>query len=385
MSDIIFFISSTGDTQLAKATALKLAQEQTERQIYLVPLADAAQQQLVGFEYQSITVQEFRVNAAATEDQSVAAINKFIAERNIQSAFVGVPSPVDEIMAYQVAKQLSVPFVLVLEFMFKPGEQHQLWPHLSVLQRNPNCRLAVPSAAALDDVQGTTASIIGHLSIDRAMHQPAVDQALVATTKSMLQLVDEQAYAFISGTTCPHDVDNDFLQALLTELNTGQYPQLQLRFGLHPGVKELSAYLESLLQTCQQFPTLAAQCKIILTPRLEQRLQQELADIERLAQLQQHSFILSVDISGPAAAAAADGVAQAVPGALTNQAALRGQSSYFHAATKPYLPQGLFADGIATFFHSTAEAERREPITEPSQLGLVDDCPTALVTVFNRL
>jgi len=47
--------------------------------------------------------------------------------------------------------------------------------------------------------------------------------------------------------------------------------------------------------------------------------------------------IIRCDLSGTAAAA--DKIAQAVPGALLNKAAMKGKPSYFHAEiAEPYLP-----------------------------------------------
>jgi len=57
---------------------------------------------------------------------------------------------------------------------------------------------------------------------------------------------------FISAQTQPTEVDNQFLEALLKELSTGKYPNLQLRMGIHPGVKDPDAYLQTLLQNVRK-------------------------------------------------------------------------------------------------------------------------------------
>jgi hypothetical protein len=62
-------------------------------------------------------------------------------------------------------------------------------------------------------------------------------------------------------------------------------------------------------------------------------------------------FILFSDATGAAAALAADKVAQAVPGALLNEAVLKGKPSNFHETSAiSYLPRAWLANNIGAFF-----------------------------------
>ncbi len=173
---------------------------------------------------------------------------------------------------------------------------------------------------------------------------------------------------FISGTTQPVEVDQELLKALLEEISTGKYEHVQLRFGMHPGVKSADDYLNGLLKVCADYPKTKNQFKIILTPQFKSKLRSSISS----------EFILEADISGPDAAEVADRIAQAVPGALLNEAALKGKPAYFHKQSSvPYLPSSLFSGDIKVFFtaktgtvRSYAELELKD--TAPSNmLGLM--------------
>ncbi|MCL9683967.1 hypothetical protein [Legionella maioricensis] len=75
-------------------------------------------------------------------------------------------------------------------------------------------------------------------------------------------------------------------------------------------------------------------------------------------------FYFNFNINGSEAAFAADRVAQAVPGALLNQAALEGKPAYLHSG-KPYLPKQYFSNSISTFFTAPGESARAK-----EELGL---------------
>lgn len=69
------------------------------------------------------------------------------------------------------------------------------------------------------------------------------------------------------------------------------------------------------------------------------------------------SLFLRVNINGSEAAFAADGVAQAVPGALLNQAALEGKSAY-SGSGKSYLRKEYFSDSVSSFFTTPRQSAR---------------------------
>lgn len=91
-------------------------------------------------------------------------------------------------------------------------------------------------------------------------------------------------------------------------------------------------------------------------------------------------FLVRSEISGSDAASAADKITQAVPGALLNEAALKGKPSYFHEkSAAPYLPKKWFSENISTFF--------REKPTHPhslKELGLNDTAPNLLSMILTK-
>ena len=187
--------------------------------------------------------------------------------------------------------------------------------------------------------------------VDTAMHR----QSLLAQESDQL--------IFVSGTTQSTAVDNCFLEALLSELSTGRYANIQIRFGLHPGIRNFDDYLSALLETCSRYPAAANNFKIILSRAIESNLKS--AAIPQ----QNHPFILRCDISGADAANTSQKVAQAVPGALLNEAAVRGKPVYCHNPGEPYLPATWFSRDLPTFFASTSQA----PHTR-EELGLSGTC-----------
>jgi len=377
---IAFFVSSTGDTDLALATLAKLHQQNPRTPLFLIPLTDTAikkTEQVASYvkrkPIDEITftsaIQYQNRNKLFTLDP--AFVDQFVRKYAIQHAYIGVPSPIDEEQAFQVANKLSIPCTLVYEFMFKP-EKHALWDYLPQFKQKTNINFAVPLPAAAEDIRALSPEAhieaIGHLSIDSALANTV--SMNVADVKNSLAVKSNEALGFISGTTQPTNVDVNFITALLDELNTGKYPNLQVRFGIHPGVKDADTYLEALLTTCDRYSHTSSQFKIILTSTFETRLVNKPA--------QNDPFILRCNVSGAEASQAADKVAQAVPGALLNKAALQGKPSYFHAQeAKPYLPKTLFSPTIADFL----KEKNKEPQTRETLQLKKEDAPTCLARI----
>lgn len=354
---LAFFVSSAGDTDLAKSTIEKLIEQDSKNTIFVIPLTTTAADRtksMTGIKHVSladITNQTNMLSQKQINQEDLAKISAFVANNNIVRAYIGVPSPIDEEIPYQIANQLNIPCTVAYEFMFKP-ENHSFWKHAKTLAAKKNCDFATPLKSASQDILALdpTARVheIGHLCIDRSF---ATNAASHTSVKSSLLIKETDELIFISGTTQPTQIDNDFLTALLSELSTGKHPHIQIRFGLHPGIKELDSYLNTLLATCNNYPMTADQFKFILPEQLEKRLQ----NIPFL----DHPFILRANISGPDATQAADKIAQAVPGALLNESALRGKPSYFHDQTvRPYLPTSWFATTISALFSAKPAPSR---------------------------
>ncbi|MCD6047431.1 MAG: Uncharacterized protein K0S08_1078 [Gammaproteobacteria bacterium] len=376
MHAVIFFVSSAGDTDLAKATIESMTRQKFAQAIYLAPLTNVAAEKTLGFNLaQRVTLAEITgqteiLSKKSIESEDLIKLSSFIETHDIQRAYIGIPSPIDEEIPYQIAEHLTIPCVIAYEYMFKPSTTHSLWKHLPALQ---NKEFAIPLKSAISDISITEhvkTHLIGHLSIDRALNNIPIQDS--KNVKAFLNVHEEEKLVFVSGTTQPIEIDNAFVKNLLTELNTGCYPKLQIRFGLHPGIRDINIYLKSLLATCEQYPKAARQFKIILPPNIEQKLQIEVIS---------HINILRKDVSGATAAAAADNIAQAVPGALLNEAAIKGVPSYYHdKQAEPYLPKSWFSDNLSAFFKAEPQARHSRKELDLSEV----DCPTMLAKTMHH-
>lgn len=276
-------------------------------------------------------------------------IAEFVHRYEIDHSYFGVPSVSSEI-PFQIIKHLEdVPGLIAYEFLFKP-ESHHLWRYVSELKSKPNVHWALPLPnAKIDfDVEEKKLHVIGHISIDNA-NMPKSGLRSREEIKKSLQVTEEQSLAFISTTTQPISVDKQFLDHILAELPN--HPRMQVRLGLHPGIQDFDNYMKEIVSIYQAHPN-RNQFKIILPESLVSRFKcPEITITNPLYQ----SLFLRTDISGPEAAFAADKVAQAVPGALLNQAALEGKPAYSHSG-KPYLPHRCFSDNVGTFFSSPRQS-----------------------------
>lgn len=357
-----FFVSSAGDTDLAKATIAQMRAMRYAEEIFIIPLTQTAidrTQTVIDASVKRVVIPAV-LDKEILDEAALQAVLESVAENNIECAYIGVASSNAE-SPYQIASSLTqrnIACVIAYEYMFTPQE-HALWKYRALLS-NPNAVVAVPLESAKKDFTDSNTCVISHLSIDRALTDTHID---TATHRQSLLAAESDQLVFISGTTQPTAVDNSFLEALLTELSTGRYQNIQIRFGLHPGIRNFDDYLSTLLETCSRYPAAASHLKIILPTAIESRLQ-------RTTIPQSHPFILRCNISGADAANASENVAQAVPGALLNEAALRGKPVYCHNPVEPYLPATWFSRDLPTFFASKSGA----PHTR-TELGLSETCP----------
>lgn len=359
---LAFFVSSAGDTDLALATIDKLNQLNPDRSLFLIPLTDTAAkrtEKVADYIYRH-TLEEISGQSEILKGKNISGvaldkIKAFIDENNIHHAYVGVPSAIDDESALQVTKHIDISCTLVYEFMFKP-ENHVLWQYLAQFGEKKNINFAVPLAPASDDIKKilpkAKTEAVGHLSIDRALTLDTATEQQIADVKKSLHLDPDDALAFVSGTTQPTNVDIEFIAALLETLNSTHYPNLHVRFGIHPGIKDecVNDYFLQLLKVCKCYPKTNAQFKIILTPTFKQRLNINFTPEDEF-------FIVHSSVSGADAAKAADKLAQAVPGALLNESAIKGKPSYFHLKNNsPYLPSAFFEQTIPAFLSAQKQA-----------------------------
>lgn len=374
---IAFFVSSIGDTDLAKATIHKLIDQESVELISLIPLTIAAEKRtedlitnkrVFRISLDEIIQKPDVLSQDKISNEALEKIQSFICEHKIQRAYLGVPSTNNEV-PFQIAEFLEIPCVIAYEYMFKP-EKHSFWGYVERLSTKENCEFAVTLSRAKQDIleinPKTKVHEIGHISLDRSQDNKTDPTA----TKKSLLINSHEELVFISGSTQPTEVDNQFLDAILNEISTGNHPNLQLRMGIHPGVKDLDSYLKTLLATCEKYSK-TNQFKIILTDALEKRLKQPIPETP---------FILRAEVSGSEAAQAADKISQSVPGALLNEAALAGKPSYFHEkSTIPYLPKQWFAENISSFFSAKPQRPRSR-----ENLELKDTAPSMMAKLMTR-
>ncbi|KTC84214.1 hypothetical protein [Legionella brunensis] len=378
---LAFFISSIGDSDLAKKTVEFLQSNGFSDNLYVIPLTLIAKDQVKDLTFNNklhlinldaITEKPNIYTYNRLTQDALIKVNEFVIAKNITSCYFGVPSAVDEESAYQLIEVISpsIPCTIAYEYMFKP-KKHPFWAkYVNTLATLPNCRFATPLKAASADILAVNSNAIvdtvGHLSIDRALAASPPTAHYATRQKLLLNETDE--LFFISGTSQPIDVDLAFVEALLNELQHDKHPHMQVRFGIHPGQKDLINYCERLFSLCDGFIGIESQFKIILPEAIKHILLKEKE--EQFSKLIQNKYyILEAEVTGSDACAVALKVGQAVAGALINGEAVKGKKPYCHdKEVKPYLPNHLFANNMQLFFN-----EKNIPPVTKQDLGLLDE------------
>lgn len=366
--NIVFFVSSVGDADLALST-IKSMESKAENQALLISLTKAAQQRVESFSSKLLVDKKTLPEILYLSSESfldgccnagqLEQIVEYIKLQGIHQAYLGIPS-VDNEIPFQIAEVLdNLPVLMAYEFMFKP-ESHCLWEYLPKLKNKANVQWALPLIGATEDFGSDDRThIVGHMSIDNAYSVTNLGSKIPEEIRECLRIAPSQSLAFVSSTTQPVEIDATFLDCLLTELPN--HVHVQVRLGLHPGIQNFDAYLATILSVYRKYPDAEKQFKIILPDNLLSRFKTPELSIDN--PLFQNVF-LRANITGSEASSAADRVAQAVPGALLNQAVLEGKPA-FASLGKPYLPRRYFADNVTTFF----SGERHLPRMK-DELGL---------------
>lgn len=396
---LAFFVSSAGDTNLAKKTIAELIEQKVENPLFLIPLTKVAEdctQDLVGNTALSRVLlkdilqpkeavaalagtpaKEEKLNPGALSAAELDQINAFAEDKQIARAYIGVPSNNQE-ASYQIAKRLQrkmIPCIIANEYLFKQ-EDHAFWGQIDDLVAE-GCEFAVPLQSAGDAVlavnKNAKIKVVGHLSLD----QP-VTPLDPEPTRAALKIGAEEKLVFISGTSAKSiSTDNDFLEAVLKELSEGVaqglYAGLQLRMGIHPGVENPDDYLKALLETCDKYPKVANQFQIILTDKFK---------TEKLTRpLPPSPFLLPANVAGPAAVnAAQQGAGQALAGASVNELAFQGRPSYVHQSQGLYLPKAWYSQSLSLFF-----TQKPRPPHSKSELGLTESAPRCMAKLMKGL
>lgn len=377
---IAYLMSSAGDTDLAMETIKRL--ESDHVQPVIIPLTTVAKErskQLNVKNLERFALPEEALNQKQLDKSALEKIKGLINNQGFHYAYIGVPSPLDEEGAMQIAAELDVPSTVVFEYMYNP-QTHSFWNHVKTLSARPNLNFAVPLAQAAQDVREIAplaqVTPIGHLSIDRSFNEAKISEGAKQQIRANLKLQANDNLVFLSGSTQPVNVDADFIEAILSEITKNKYPHLQLRFGIHGGIQDarLDAYMQKIMEICHKYPTASEQFKIVINARLRQRLNPNF--------LENNCFIVSCEDPSTDIAKAADKVAQAVPGALINEAALAGKAVYIHQEVKTYLPSYCFAKSLPQFLDVNAKSNSQAVRMEALQV--TSDAPANLGYLANR-
>ncbi|MCW8407477.1 hypothetical protein OQJ13_00630 [Legionella sp. PATHC035] len=380
---LAFLISSAGDTDLALNT-IRVLESHGKHEALLISLTKTAQDRVAVFNSnlvitkislpELITTENNSFPVSSCNEEQLNNVIKYLQMEKVQHVYCGVPS-VSNKVPFQIAAALEdMPVLMAYEFMFKP-DNHNLWDSLPTLKNKPNVQWALPLEPAVADFEikdKNKIHIVGHLSIDNALAiKPAVNDTELALrldaerertqkTRETLKITEGNSFAFVSSTTQPVAIDSTFLNCVLDVLP--KHPHMEVRLGLHPGIENLDAYLIEILQVYKKHQDACKnQFKIILTSSLFEKLKKP--ELTVINPEFEHVFIRA-NVTGNEAAAAAEYVAQAVPGALLNQGVLEGKPAYTHFG-KPYLPEKYFSSSISAFFTAKRQQERSK-----DELGL---------------
>lgn len=362
--NILFLVSSDGDTNLAIATINHLLTHSTNSHFHIVPMTQVAQTRV-----ESITDNP---SVVITPYQTIKdCFTDFILSHQFDHVYVGVPSNNhDEPLA--LAKSLTIPFTIVYEYMFHESS-HVFWNHVEALSQSEHCQFAAALTLAADDIinhaKSAKVHVVGHLSLDRATHKK-LDVEKIKQTREILTLNNEDDFVFASGSSQNIERDKQFLSALLSELSQQTHPHLKIRFGVHPGVSDADLYLSTMLEACNNYTLEPSQFKIVLNAPFANKLKGNYNS----------PYLHEEKIPDSDAAEAADKVAQAVPGALLNEASYLGIPSYFHTRdVKVYMPVDWFSNSVSAFF----SAKRANPHT-PEELHLQGTAPSLVANLLKN-
>lgn len=373
---LAFFTTSAGDTELAIATLQRMIDLHPAHPYVFYPLSTLAKEKVTsafsGNDAVDIDL-SWAESKALPEDSEIQALNDALAKKKVQRAYIGVPSNLEESKAMILAEKLTVPKVVALEYLFlEPALP--LWSKLTQLMQN-NCEFVVPTNSAIDEIKTRApeaqVTAIGHLAIDKALQKRAnpVDPQKINLIRTQLISNSHESLKVISGTSVGLDIDKPFLEAILKELKSDKHSGLKVCFSLHPFVKEPGKYLSELLELCTQYKTLSSKFQIILPEGFISKLPQGMIDFK-------NPYLLLREISGPDAAQAADGVAQAVPGALVNESAILDKAAYCFQPVKTFLPSQMYAQSLSDFL---IDAQADKATVDPRHLQVEgEDCPSRL-------
>lgn len=372
----LFFTTSAGDTDLAIDTILSLAKSQPQQQLIFLPLSELSLKRAEVLTTSSANVQINRrflhLEKTLPDEKDIVELNSMIKKLSASHAFIGVPSIKADNAALHLAQKLNLQKVIALEYLYHESAL-PLWSKIAELC-DSNCHFAVPTPLAAEEITNLAASAqvtaVGHLAMDKAFAKrkdPISEQENFAIRKQ-LGCKPGDNLKVISGTSVGGEIDFPFVRAILDELDKNQYPNLKVCFSIHPFVSNPDQYLSSLIETCKLYPALFQKFKIILPEGFVQKLTAP-KNINLDSQ-----FIIKAEVSGQQATSVANGVAQAVPGALVNEAALLENAAYCHEPVKSYLPSGFLSKDLPSFLSKQSNSKSNQKQEAKPNDSSIENC-----------
>lgn len=372
----LFFTTSAGDTDLAIDTIHTLAKSHPQKKLIFIPLSELALKRAEVLATSKANVEIDRgflhLEKTLPDEKDIVVLNSMIDKVNASHAFIGVPSLKADNAALHLALKLKVHKVIALEYLYHEPTL-PLWSKIRELCDN-GCHFAVATPLAANEITALapTAQVtaVGHLAMDKAFAKrkdPISEQEILAIRKQLgCELSDD--LRVISGTSVGGEIDFPFVLAILNELKKNNYPNLKVCFSIHPFVSNPDQYLASLLEICNGYPNLYQKFKIILPEGFVQKL-----SAPKSINLN-NQFILKAEISGQQATLVANGVAQAVPGALVNEAALLDNAAYCHEPVKSYLPSGLLSKDLPSFLSRQSKITNDKEVESKTKNVTTESC-----------
>lgn len=383
---ILFVCHSMGDTQSLTATARKIVVKTDEKILFLIigqaaktifeklPADDLLKQsKSVEVVYLSKIFNEEVMrsleNKGLDETERLKLKTEFLEKHNISKALIGTPSQLNAYIPFQIAEDIAKHIdpncgFIFNDYFFKETK-HAYWQTLEQKSdqekdwRNRFTWLAPLSKAKEKIIHANSSvsvQVVGHPAIDTAAEQKPQPAEKIAADLKNFQITESQSLLFVSGTKDIND-DQALLDELLKTLAQQKNQTLQIRIGIHPGNQDLNTYLSALSETIEKYSNVAHSVKMIIPDTFLTRISSELL---------KNPHFIRANITGDQAAAAAHGVASAVPSTLVNQTAIGGRPAYYHQEDKEsYLPENRLYVGkknLPLFFERVMAKNQQRPI-----------------------
>lgn len=355
---------SMGDTNaiLKAAQALPL-----ETNIHILTLGSAAKNMLSNTRLSSnislahaddiLSGQFSNYEDGAFTDAQLQILQDHFQSLKIDRVLIGTPSKAQATTYLQIAKYFSnnhaVVYKAILNDYLFEDTGHSYWLQLQLLAEAPTellwlldyCWL-VPLPEVANRIHQISPElktcIVGHTIFSGA---PTVD---ITTIREQLRLQHDEPVLFFSGSKVAND-DLELIQEIFSEMKKNMHHQVKMIVGLHPGMENISAYLNQLsdLITTNQ---LAGRVNYIVNDVILSRLGGSITH--------EHAAIRA-NVNGNDAAKVCTGVASVSPATLANQAYLDGLPVYIaRDIDKAYLFSD-YEENIESFLYKVSHQEKR--------------------------